>query len=368
MAHEKRSHPWHSVLLAPLVCLLAAPAGRAQTSSTPTFSGQAFVVQATVPPLAPITVADTGPLPSSGGAQEASLLDVPKIALDPVGALNGADVAHATTIARGITSESEASVADLSLTLAGNTISADFLMSSATAQCTSAGPTISGTSELANLVINNQSIVVSGATNQTIQLPLNAGYVVINQQSSSGSGQSGAIDVNALHVVVNNTTPGGAPLADVIISHVHADITCPTAMPSPPPCTSADTDFVTGGGWIVPPNSTNKANFAVAGGYKNGSPWGHLLYLDHGNNQRVKGTSVISYGLYPAFGANGRKTNGTADLSGPTNLTNQPYEADVADNGEPGGGVDKFQLVLPSFTAGNTLAGGNIKLHKPFCQ
>jgi hypothetical protein len=344
--------------------LFAAPAGSiAQISSTPTFSGQAYVVQATVPPLSPITVADTGPLPSTGGAQESSLLDVPPISLGSVGALNGADVAHATAVGLGNASRSEASVADLSLTAAGNTIRADFLMSEATAQCNGGSASVSGRSELANLVINNQSIAISGATNQTIQLPLSAGSVVINQQSSSASGQSGSMDVNALHVVINNPAPGGAPLADVIISHAHADIICPA---SPPPCGGTSTDFVTGGGWIVSPSDPNaKANFAVAGGIKNGSFWGHLIYIDHGNSLRAKGTAVSDYRLYPAFGPNGRQTLGSADVSG----TAEAYEADVADNGEPGRGVDRFQLLLNGATvAFDFLAGGNIQLHKPNCQ
>jgi hypothetical protein len=344
--------------------LFAVPAGSiAQTSSTPTFSGQAYVVQATVPPLSPITVADTGPLPPSGGALESSLLDVPPISLGSVGGLNGADVAHATAVGMGNTSRSEASVADLSLTAAGNTISADFLMSEATAQCNGGSASVSGRSELANLVINNQSIAISGATNQTIQLPLNAGSVVINEQSGSASGQSGSMDVNALHVVVNNPALAGATLADVIISHAHADITCPA---SPPPCGGTSTDFVTGGGWITSPSDPNaKANFAVAGGIKNGSFWGHLIYIDHGNGLRVKGTGVSDYQLYPTFGPNGRQTLGSADVSG----TAEAYEADVADDGEPGRGVDRFQLLLNGAkVASDFLAGGNIQLHKPGCQ
>src|SRR5947207_7063475 len=234
VAHEKTCHASRRFILVALMSLFAAPARSiAQTSSTPAFSRQAYVVQATVPPLSPITVADTGPLPSSGGAQESSLLDVQPISLGNAGALNGADVAHATTVGQGNASRSEASVADLSLTAAGNTISADFLMSEATARCNGGSASVSGNSELASLSINGQNITISGATNQTIPLPLNAGSVVINQQSGSASGQSGSMDVNDLPVVVNNPAQGGAPLADVIISHAHADITCPA---SPPPC------------------------------------------------------------------------------------------------------------------------------------
>jgi len=187
---------------------------------------------------------------------------------------------------------------------------------------------------------------------------------VINEQSSSVGGQSGTMDVNALHVVANSPAPLGAPLADVIISHGHADITCPALPAPPPPCGTASTDFVTGGGWIVSPSDPNaKANFAVAGG-KNGT-WGHLLYIDHGNGLRVKGTGVTGYGPYPPFGSNGRQTVGSADVGG----TSESYEADVADNGEPGRMVDQFQLLLNQVqVASDRLAGGNIQLHKPECQ
>jgi hypothetical protein len=363
--YEKTRHSSRGIIAALMSLFLTSAGSIAQSSSTPRFSGRAYVVQATVPPLSPITVADTGPLPSSGGAQEASLLDVPAISLGTAGALNGADVAHATTIGQGNASRSEASVADLSLTVAGNTVLADFLMSEVTAQCNGTSPSVSGRSDLAKLVINGQTIDVSGGTNQTIQLPLNAGAVVVNEQSSSVNGQSGSMDVNALHVVVSNPTPGGTALADVIVSHAHADITCPV---SPPPCDATASDFVTGGGWIASPSDSNaKANFAVAGGFKNGSFWGHLMYLDHGDRLRVKGTEVKGYDTYPEFGPNGRRTSGSADVDG----TSESYEADVADDGEPGRGVDRFRLLLNGARVSGLddyLAGGNIQLHKQRCQ
>jgi hypothetical protein len=371
VANKKTSHRWCWVALAALILLFAATGSTlAQSSSTPAYSGQAYVVQATVPPLSPIRVSDTGPVPSTGGAQEATLLDVQPIPLANIGALNGADVAGATAVGQGNASRSAASLADLSLTVAGNTIAADFLMSEASAQCQGSSPSVSGRSELAELVINGQTIAISGATNQRIPLPLNAGSVVINEQSSSASGQSGSMDVNALHVVANNPA-GGPPLADVIVSHAHADITCPASPSPPPPCSATSTDFVTGGGWVVSQSDPNaKANFAVAGG-KDGS-WGHLMFIDHGNGLRAKGTAVNGYGLYPPFGANGRQTRGSADVGG----TSESYEADVADNGEPGTGTnkpgsepDKFQLLLNgAVVASDDLAGGNIQLHKPQCQ
>src|SRR5439155_1944843 len=80
VAHDKACTSPACIAFTALVGVFAVPAvSFAQSSSTTGFSGQAFVVRATVPPLAPITVADTGPLPPDGGAQQASILDVAPI-------------------------------------------------------------------------------------------------------------------------------------------------------------------------------------------------------------------------------------------------------------------------------------------------
>src|SRR5712692_2054079 len=98
------------LLTALLVLYPAIAAAWATGEATPTtFSGQATVVRSTVLGIT-TTVSDTGPLPSSGGALNASLLTV------NVPNLLTADVAHATTIGQGNASSSEASVADLNLT------------------------------------------------------------------------------------------------------------------------------------------------------------------------------------------------------------------------------------------------------------
>ena len=177
------------------------------------YSGRATVVQATVLGLS-TKLGDTGPLPSSGGAEEASLLDA------SVPDLLTAKVVHATTVGQGNASRSEASVANLMLTVAGNTISAGFLEARATAQCTDGGATASGSSEIATLTVNNQTITVSGEPNQTISL-LGGAVLIINEQTSE---RPGDITVNALHVRVDDIT-------DVVISSAHADIRCEAGPP-----------------------------------------------------------------------------------------------------------------------------------------
>lgn len=321
-----------------LVGLLVWPTATGAQAGSTTFSGQASVVKASVLGST-IVVSDTGPLPPSGGAQEASLLTV------SVPNLLTAGVAHATTIGQADRSRSEASLADLNLNVAGNSISASFIMARAIAVCCSVGPSVTGSSLLAGLVINGQAIVVSEAPNQTIPLPAGAGKVVINEQTSQGAGD---ITVNALHVVVNG-------VADVIVSSAHADITCA----GPPPCGGAN-DFVTGGGWITGTPSGARANFGVADGTKNGMLWGHLTYIDHGpNGPKVKGTGVTAY---VATSTLTRHIEGTAEINGQGGFT---YNVDVTDNGEPGTN-DMFAISLSNgYSASGTLRGGNIQLHVP---
>src|SRR5437016_9664510 len=112
-----------------MLCFVAlfVDAASAEPAHT-TFSGRATVVQATVLGNT-VTLADTGPLPASGGAQQASLLDA------QVPGLLTAEVLHASTVGQGNTSRSEASVANLSLTVGGHTVTAGFLMARATATC-----------------------------------------------------------------------------------------------------------------------------------------------------------------------------------------------------------------------------------------
>jgi len=309
--------------------------GSASGSST-TFSGRATALRATVLGNS-IVLSDAGPLPSSGGADEASLLTA------SVPGVLTARVLHAATIGQGDRSRSEASTADLDLTVGGQRVTASFLMARAEAVCSNGQATTRGSSEVLNLTINGQPIVVSGQPNQTIQLPAGAGRVVINEQTRS----PGAITVNALHIVVTG-------VADVVISSAHADIGCGRV-----DCTGAK-DFVTGGGWITGTPSGARANFGVAGGIKNGAFWGHLTYNDHGaGGPKVKGTGVTAYSV---LSPTARHIEGTCEIDGRAGFT---YRVDVADNGEPGRS-DTFDLRLSNgYRAAGTLRGGNIQLHGP---
>ena len=63
---------------------------------------------------------------------------------------------------------------------------------------------VSGSSQVVGLTVNGMSIVVTGDPNQVLPLPLGLGTIVVNEQSSTVSGNTGEITVTALHVTVVN--------------------------------------------------------------------------------------------------------------------------------------------------------------------
>ena len=322
----------------------------AQSSST-LFSGQATAVSGRVLGI-PITLVDTGTVAPEGGTLEAHLLCYPNGTNCTLGlpdATNGAlgvDVLNATVVAQGHNSRARASVADLTVNAAGQSISATFLQARAVAQCANGQASVQADSEIAQLIINGQAVAVTGEVNQRIDLP-GGGVVLINEQTGSASAGAGDLTVNALHITLPGPLPGTE--TDLVIARAHADIQCGQLL-----C-PADKDFVTGGGWDDNP----RRSFAVAGGIKNGGYWGHLLFVDHSNGMKVKGTGVTAYVV---TGLTTRHIEGTCDISGRPGT----YQADVDDQGEPGVN-DTFTLTLGlnggGPVAAGVISGGNIQLH-----
>src|SRR5882672_11545128 len=115
------------------ILLLSVP--RTAAAACSAFGGRATVVQANALGIVPVVLSDTGNLDSTGGAKQASLLNT-----SVAGLLSGQDL-HATSIGGGSYTQSEASLAKLVLTVAGNTIGADFVMARAKAYCGSVSPT-----------------------------------------------------------------------------------------------------------------------------------------------------------------------------------------------------------------------------------
>jgi hypothetical protein len=170
-----------------------------------TVSGQARVVKASVVGLTGTVtsvLADTGTLTDSSDARRAS-----EIAGAVTSLLRGGTL-HAATIGWPDEVASEASIADLAVTLAGTRIGADFVMSRVRAV---QGSAASGSTGISGLTINGIPVQVTGAPNQTIAIP--GGRVVINEQQTTSSGTV----VNALHVVVTG-------IADIVIASASAGV------------------------------------------------------------------------------------------------------------------------------------------------
>jgi hypothetical protein len=94
-------------------------------------------------------------------------------------------------------------------------ITASLLSSHSNANCLGGAPALGGSSNIADLEINGEAILISGASNQTITLLDGLVQIVINEQTRTAN----SIDVSALHVIVGGVT-------DVVVARTHSDITC----------------------------------------------------------------------------------------------------------------------------------------------
>jgi hypothetical protein len=180
------------------------------------FSGQATLVNASVPLLGKIVVGDTGPLPASGGNLSSSVA-----AVNLPGLLT-AGVGQSSTSAQGNHSRSSASLADISLTPLGIPVTVDAVQSQAEARCQAGEPQVSAGSQLAGLTINGTPFIVAAPN---ITLPLAVANVVVNEQKTSTNGATGESTANALHATVLGV--------DLVVASSHADITCDQGKPGP---------------------------------------------------------------------------------------------------------------------------------------
>lgn len=195
-------------------CFLAA-ARRMDAQST-TYSGQAVAVSVNVIGI-PISISNTGPLPSNGGAlfDQLASLTVPGVA--------NVQLLTASTNGEDGLTNSQASVAEAAIRAAGISITASVLTATANAACTANGVSANGNSQIADLRVNGLSVRVTGQPNQVI--PLLVGSLIINEQIRQESDSGAEMIVNALHLRVLG-------LADVIISGTQAGVQC--ALPPPP--------------------------------------------------------------------------------------------------------------------------------------
>ncbi len=194
---------WPAISDAQLGGILPSP----PTTTTSTVVGDASAARVSVLGILgtamTTALADTGTLSGVNDARDASMVT------GSVPSTLSAETLSATTISWVDQVDSEASLANLNMTVAGIGITADLVMAQASQLLGAAG---SGSSILSNLSIDGTPIAVTGAPNQVIWIP--GGQVIINEQTISPTGTA---VVNALHVAVTG-------VADVVIASATAGI------------------------------------------------------------------------------------------------------------------------------------------------
>jgi hypothetical protein len=220
--HQTRSLRHCSIAVALAMALLAWPAASdaqlggllpplptpapTPTTTSSTVVGQASAAQVSLLGLlgTPTTtaLADTGTLSGVNDSRDASMVtgSTPVLA---------AETLSASTISWADQVDSQASLTNLNMAVAGISITADSVMAQAS-QVLGAGG--SGSSTLSNLSINGIPVAVSGAPNQSVWIP--GGQLIINEQTVSSTGTA---VVNALHVAITG-------VADVVIASATAGI------------------------------------------------------------------------------------------------------------------------------------------------
>ena len=311
-----------------------------------TYGGDATGAVVTVTATGTTIRAATNSLSISGGEADAALSvgDIPGSATGGVVSL-AASALSSVVIGTGADTRAHAAMGAVGLTVSGNQISSDFLMARSTASC---GPTVGGSSELVNLVINGQPITVTGAANQTVTL--SNGSVVINEQVPTVGGTSGELIVNALHVLTHDTITG-QPIADVALGNADAKIDCAAGW-------SPGENWVSGAGWIPGAGGSGKATFGFVAGPGGQPNRGHLTLKDHSTGETVHGTVIFNF---------------TECLSGQSHFEGNDqngfgFQVDTADNADPGAGRDTFTISGAYSNPGPLLGGGNIQDHGFLCQ
>lgn len=190
-----------------LTAFLAASPALTFAQGTTTFSGEAVGLKASALGIS-LALADTGPLPSSGGNMSTSVASV------NVAGIASANTLKSSTSGSGTSSQSQSTLQDVSVL--NGLVAATAVTSGSSATCSSGQASVAGNAQLVGLTVAGQSIVVSNP-NLSISLPGGIS-VIINQQTSSSGGNAGSITVNALHVT--------GPAIDIIVGSAQSDITC----------------------------------------------------------------------------------------------------------------------------------------------
>ncbi len=198
---------------------------------------------------------------------------------------------------------------------------------------------------LEGLAIDGQPVTVTGEINQT--LTNTDWHLVINEQTVNQTNNQTTIDVVGLHLVLD----GGL---DARLGELSAGLQLGAPAPPPP-----EFDSVLGAGWITNTPSSDKGTFALHAGIQQGHVWGWLDYADEHTGMAVRSTTVSAYTV---------STNGTRQITFTVGSGSPTTSAtvNVLDDDNSPTNSDSFAISLSSgYQAGGALGGGTIELAAP---
>lgn len=313
-------------------------------------SGEAFGVLVNVQDkLVQVTVGPTPHvmLPSGGGMVAADLLSisVPNYVMSQT-------LAVITTGAIGpnvATAQSSATVENLNILNGLVTAKLVVAMSSSAGGGNSASSNAEG-STLVGLTINGVSYGdITPPPNTTIDVP-GVATVILNEQVAAGDGvRTSALTVNMIHVMLT----GAVLTGDIVVSSAHSDVDFAPEAKQP-------SGFMTGGGRLG--EGGDIATFGLNAGVRQGSPQGHLEYIDHARGLNVHSTVITAFS---SAGGTCVTFSGDARVN---NVNGFQFTVKLAcDNGEPGVGRDSLEISVNgsglSYSRAGLLTGGNLQLH-----
>ena len=334
------------------------PIRAASAAGSVTYSGRAVALRidgVENPTPGQIIIADTGPLPATGGSLSAS-----ESAISRYGGALVIDQASALVSGAGPETSADTALTNYHvefITHSGKhvTINADYIGASASASVARNGK-VSVTSNVTvqNLVVNGQPITVTGQQNQVVEVTGTEARLTFNQVTSAVDKQGcGQISVAAVHFEICECISGN-------MGQIEAGI-CVSGPPPPP--VAGECGKLTGGGWILS-STGEKCTFGVSGGIRRGEFWGDLNYIHHGTGMHVKSTAVTGYSTNPSV-PDARIITYNVTIDGVAGTAT----VDAWDRGEPGRD-DFFAIRLSNgYSAQGTLGGdrpggGNLQLHK----
>ena len=315
--------------------LSAADVRKTVPASPMAFTGRAIVWETSGKKVGADVRVDAGLLPPEGGARRMASLSetIPNVA--------SAETLHASTMGQERRCHSEASLANLKLTVGGLRIEARFIGARSSAIIRNGRVYVAGRSEIIGLTVNGRLISPSGQPNQRIPLP--QGHLILNEQKSTISSSTGDLVVRALQVMVNDA-------GIVNIGFTQAGLT----MGTPRRC---EGDFVTGSGWIDDGTGRNRLPFCFAVGNRQGILEGHFNFVDP-RGIRVASNKLLTY---TAVDSNTRLITGTLDYNGVPSLWYRLEVTDASDSGRS----DQFTLILANtYAVRGVLQGGNVTLFR----